>query len=70
MADRLTKEEFCRRFIERMVSVGGETFDDGGSIREYAEAVAPSYWENQNFDGETPEDCAAADISYWGEDNG
>lgn len=63
----LTREEFCRRFKAEMIAVAGQTFDDGTSIAEYAEAVAPTYWEDQHQDGESPEDCASADISYWGE---
>lgn len=64
----LSKEDFCARFKARMIRVAGEKFDDGNSIAEYASETAPSYWEEQHLDGESPEECADADMSYWGED--
>jgi hypothetical protein len=64
----MTKEEFCLRFVKRMIEVGGEKFDDGTSIREYAEDVAPTYWDEPFQREEGPEECADADMSYWGED--
>lgn len=64
----MTKEEFCRRFIARMVRLAGETFDDGTSIRDYAEETAPTYWDEPHQRAEGPEECADADMSYWGED--
>jgi hypothetical protein len=65
----LSKEEFCARFVARVIQRAGEKFDDGSSIREYAEETAPSYWEDYHSDDpdETPEECADADMSYWGE---
>lgn len=65
--DTLTKEEFCRRFVEYMVRRGGETFDDGSSIREYAEEIAPTYWDDPGQRSDGPEECADADMDYWGE---
>lgn len=65
MSDPLKKEEFCRRFVAHMLSIAGDKFPDGSSIREYAEEIARSYWVNQHQDGETPEDCAEADCDYW-----
>lgn len=62
----LTESEFCRRFVDHMVKfVGRETLDDGTSVREYATETAPSYFEDQHQDGESPEDCAETDVSYW-----
>ena len=63
----LSKDEFCTRFKKRMLDVAGATFDDGESIADYADETAPTYWQEQHKDGETPEDCADADMSYWGE---
>lgn len=63
----LPKEEFCARFKARMLKAGA-TFDDGSSVAEYADDTAPTYWEEQHKDGESPEECADADMSYWGED--
>jgi hypothetical protein len=65
MGNPLTKEEFCRRFVAHMLSIAGDEFPDGSSIREYAEDTAPSYWVDQHRSGETPEDCAEADRDYW-----
>lgn len=64
----MDKEEFCQRFVECMVYSAGETFDDGESIREYAEEAAPTYWDNIDQRSDGPEECACADMSYWGED--
>jgi hypothetical protein len=62
-------DEFCRRFKARMIERAGETFDDGSSIADYADEIAPSYFEEERGPmTETPEDCADADMSYWGED--
>lgn len=61
----LTKEEFCRLFVEHMTSEAGfDTFNDGGSVRAYAEKVAPDYWENCGPDT-SPEDAAEADMDCW-----
>lgn len=67
MAPEITKEEFIRRFVDCMVRRAGDTFDDGSSIREYAEQAAPAYWDDPDQRAEGPEDCAESDISYWGE---
>lgn len=65
----LSKVEFCQRFVAHILKTAGrETFDCGSSIREYAEETAPSYFDDQHQSGESPEDCAEADMSYWGED--
>lgn len=63
----MSEEEFCARFKARMLAVAGDTFDDGASVAEYAEQTAPSYWEEQWQRGLGPEECADADMSYWGE---
>jgi hypothetical protein len=63
----LSQEEFCARFKAYMLKTAGDKFDDGESIAEYADDTAPSYYEDRLDHGETPEECAAADISYWGE---
>jgi hypothetical protein len=69
---KLTRDEFCRRFRERLLQRAGPTFDDGESIADYADETAPSYYEEWCEETgpmtETPEDCADADMSYWGED--
>lgn len=63
----MDKEEFCRRFKAHMLKVAGETFDDGTSIAEYADDLAQTYWDEPSQRADGPEECAAADISYWGE---
>lgn len=62
----MSKDEFCQRFISRMVELVGENFEDGSSIRGYAEQAAPTYWEDQHQNhGDSPEECAENDVSYW-----
>lgn len=69
MADPMTKEEFCARFIDYMVrNAGFAEFDGGQSVREYAEEIAVTYWYDPGQRAEGPEECASADISYWGEE--
>lgn len=68
MTTLLSKEEFCARFKAHMIAqVGRADFDDGGSIEAYADKTGPTYWAEQHKDGESPEACAEADISYWGD---
>jgi len=64
----LMKEEFCRRFVDHMVKQAGEAFADGTSVRQYAEETAPTYWDEPGQRADGPEECADADMSYWGED--
>lgn len=64
----LTKEEFCARFVARMTKTAPfSAFDDGTSVEDYAKETAPSYWEDEWQRAEGPEECADADMSYWGE---
>lgn len=63
----ISKEEFCQRFKARMLACAGKKFDDGTSIAEYADETAPSYYDDPMQREDGPEECADADISYWGE---
>lgn len=63
----IPKEEFCARFKAHMLKMTGEKFDDGESIADYADATAPSYWEDAEQRQDGPEECADSDIGYWGE---
>jgi len=64
-----TKDEWCKRFVTRMIDrAGRDHFDDGELILDYAEATAPTYWEDDLGQDHTPEECADADMSYWGEE--
>lgn len=64
----MEQAEFCERFKSRMIDRVGTRFDDGESIADYAADVALSYWETDWQRRMGPEECADADISYWGED--
>ena len=63
----LTKQEFVQRFKARML-LFAQTFDDGSSVAEYADEVGPTYWAEPDYRDEGPEECAEADMSYWGEE--
>ena len=60
------KAEFIERFKARMLKAATK-FDDGSSVADYADEVAPTYWEHPHLRAEGPEECADADVSYWGE---
>lgn len=65
----LDEAEFCRRFVGYMVSTAGFShFDDGASVEEYARETAPTYFADPDQRSDGPEECAASDMSYWGED--
>lgn len=64
----IPKDEFLARFKARMLAVAGEKFDDGESIADYADEIGPTYYDDENQHEEGPEECADADMSYWGED--
>ena len=63
----MTKEEFCARFKARMIAVAGEKLDDGTIVADYADEVALTYYDEPHQREEGPEECADADMSYWGE---
>ncbi|UYW25731.1 hypothetical protein OKC48_21025 [Methylorubrum extorquens] len=66
---RLKKSEFCERFVARMVKRAGFThFDDGMSVEDYAKETAPTYFADPDQRADGPEECADADMSYWGEE--
>lgn len=50
-----------------MLGRAGPTFDNGDSIAGYADMTGPSYWETDWQREMGPEECADADMSYWGE---
>ncbi len=61
------RAEFVQRFKARMLAVAGPAFADGDSVAEYAEGVAPTYWDEPDQRADGPEACAEADVSYWEE---
>jgi len=63
----LTKDEFCARFKARMTALTRTHFDNGESIADYADETAPTYWETDWQRAMGPEECADADMSYWGD---
>jgi hypothetical protein len=67
-APDMTKDEFCTRFVARMVAKAGfDKFADGFSVAEYAAESAPTYFEEEHQRVEGPEECADSDMSYWGD---
>lgn len=63
----MDEEEYCRRFVEHTVKTAGFThFECGMSVEEYAKGTAPNCYGVMS--GETPEEDAEADMSYWGEE--
>lgn len=66
MGKEIGKEEFVRRFKAQMLKAATR-FDDGSSVAEYADMTAPTYWDDPDQRAEGPEECADADVSYWGE---
>lgn len=65
----LSEHSFVARFTERCLKTCGFThFDDGTSVQDYCEKVAPSYWADPFQREIGPEECADEDMSYWGEE--
>lgn len=58
-------EEFTERFVAELVTLGGDTFSDGGSVAEYAREVAPLYYAEDYQREDGPEACAEADFDCW-----
>lgn len=63
----ITREEFVERFVAHMLK-RGDKFDDGTPVEDYALQAAVSYWDEPHQRADGPEECAEADMSYWGED--
>lgn len=71
---QISKEEFCARFKARMIAEAPfERFKnpdgtDSDTVAGYADWISKEYWFNADQRAEGPEECADADMSYWGED--
>lgn len=65
MSEQITKEEFVRRFTERLVARVGETDANGDSVREIAAQAAPTYYDDNDYRECGPEECADADLDEW-----
>lgn len=64
----MSRDEFLRRFKARMLDRAPfAKFDDGTSVAEYADGIGPTYFDEVEQRAEGPEECADADMSYWGE---
>ena len=65
----MSEAEFCARFKARMLAAVGPPylFDDGESIADYADDIAPTYYATAWQRELGPEECADADMSYWGD---
>jgi hypothetical protein len=71
------KDEFCARFKARMIEMVGPSYtaldedgrpgEEGLLTADYADMVAPTYWDDEAQREEGPEACAEADHSYWGD---
>lgn len=61
----LTKEEFCTRFKTEMIRIAVPEAGDESAVGQYADEIAPTYFEEDDQREEGPEACAQADISYW-----
>lgn len=62
----LSKDEFCERFVAHMAGIAtlapGDRPDE---LTTYAREVAPTYYEEYLATGESPEQCATDDMTYW-----
>ena len=69
----MEREEFLKRFKAEMIRLAPfkhfieEDGTTGESVADYAEATAPTYWDEPGQRADGPEECAKADFSYWGE---
>lgn len=62
-----TSEEFRGRFTDAMRAAGPQ-YGTPEEMAEYAADMWESYRLDQGQAGETPEDCAEADLSEWGQE--
>jgi len=65
MVPTLTRDDFCRIFVDEMVRLVGEVDKNGDSVRAYAKDVAPSYYSDKSISDEGPEACVMADLDCW-----
>ena len=62
----MEQTEFCARFVaEIMRATAHRTDEPREHFEQYAQAVAPDYFENERHRVEGPEDCARADMDCW-----
>lgn len=67
MATNTEKAEFCARFKVRMMTHASVYDGTSEELSEYADQVAPTYWEEPDQRVYGPEECADTDASYWEE---
>lgn len=63
----MTKEEFCQRFVAEMMKAAPIFDGTPEELRAYAEEVAPTYFDMDDWPAQSPEQWARDDISYWEE---
>jgi len=61
----MTEQEFCARFVTEMMTAAPIYDGSPAELRAYANAVAPTYWAEEDQREEGPEACAQSDIGYW-----
>jgi hypothetical protein len=67
MADEVTEEQFCARFVAQMMKALPNFDGSEDELRSYAEETAPTYYAEPWQRVEGPEECARTDVSYWEE---
>lgn len=56
-----------RQMAKQLADLGRSLAEAGTIVSEYADEVAPTYYDEPWQQLEGPEECADADMSYWGE---
>lgn len=58
--------EFCTRFVAEIMRATARRKDEPRTyFEQYAQEVAPTYFEDKDQRAEGPERCAQSDMSYW-----
>lgn len=59
------REAFCGRFVAEMMRALPVYDGSEAELREYAEEIAPTYYDDPDMRIDGPEECALSDIFYW-----
>lgn len=62
--ETITREEFLARFKAELLRHAA-TFNEGGSVDDYADEIGPTYWDDLEQRADGPEACAQADLDCW-----
>lgn len=63
--EEINKDEFCRRFVEEMMTARSIYGGTEAELRTYANQASETYWDEPDQRSEGPEECARSDIGYW-----